>query len=391
MEDKTIPPLTLPDANVSKKPRSRIQTVLSFLFFFTLSLIVGYGIGSLIDSEIKLSGLELGLLVIGSIIGFLFVILLHELGHLLGGKLVGFRFVLLIVGPLKVTRSASGPQFGLNRSLALAGGIAASFPTSNHNLRAGFLSMIAGGPITSLVCGLLFLLPGLILQPMDNEITVGYLLLQILGIASLTISLGTLIPSETGGLKSDGSRLLELWRNDPAAMNTNLITLLSANSMAGIRPRDWDDDLINQLLTSNSEPNNLTPTIASFLYAHALDKNDLTTARKQLQRLLDSNHLQPAVAQTAVWHNAAFFEAWVRQDLAQAEQFMAQAGKDGFSEPQTRLLAQTAVALLRQEFDKTKSLLDEAEKALEKTMDPGIAHLTSDQIAAIRMVAEREN
>ena len=94
------------------------------------------------------------------------------------------------------------------------------------------------------------------------------------------------------------------------------------------------------------------------------------------------------MAQTAVWHNAAFFEAWMRQDLAQAEQFMAQAGKDGLSEPQTRLLAETAVALLQQEFDKAKSLLDEAEAALEKTMDPGMAHLTRDQIAAMRQAAQ---
>ena len=128
--------------------------------------------------------------------------------------------------------------------------------------------MVAGGPIASLVSGTLFLLLYYFLRPANGNLGVGHLLLQILSLTSLTIALATLWPSETSGFKSDGRRLLELWRNDPAALNTNLIALLSANSMTGIRPRDWDDELIKQLRTSNSETNNLTPTIASFLYLH---------------------------------------------------------------------------------------------------------------------------
>lgn len=388
MQYPNLAPLTLPNKEAAKPQQNRLKSILFFVVILGASLGIGYGIGSLLDSDLNLSGGQLALLAIGGIFGFFVVILLHELGHLLGGKLARFRFVLLIVGPLKVTTSVNGLQFGLNRSLALAGGIAASFPTSKQSLRNGFLAMVAGGPIASLVSGGLFLLLYNFLRPANGNLGVGHLLLQILSLTSLTIALATLWPSETGGFKSDGRRLLELWRNDPAAMNTNLIALLSANSMAGIRPRDWDDDLINQLLASNSETNNLTPIIASFLYAHALDKNDLTTAREQLQRLLDSNHLQATVAQTAVWHNATFFEAWFRQDLAQAEQFMARAGKDSLSEPQTRLLAETAVALLHQEFNKAKNLLDETEAALEKTVDPGMAHLIRDQIAAMRKVAQ---
>lgn len=249
--------------------------------------------------------------------------------------------------------------------------------------------MIAVGPLTSLLTGATFLSGYALWNPTSGWATVAHLLLLSLGLTSLVIGVATLIPSQTGGFKSDGRRLLELWRGDPVAKQTNMFALLTASSLTGIRPRNWQPQQV-ALVASYDETTPTTATIAALLYARALDVGDLPEARAQLQRTLDLNHLLPAVARSAAYFEAAFFEAWFRKDLAQAEQFMPKTDKDGLGEPQTRLMAQAAVSLLHQDFSKAQTLLDQAEAALAKTIDPGTAHLTREQIADMRQQAAHE-
>ena len=80
----------------------------------------------------------------------------HEVGHALGGRLHGMRLSMLIVGPVHIQREADGRLgWRLNRRLSLAGGVVSSVPTRTEGLRRAMLSFAAGGPVTSIVVGLL--------------------------------------------------------------------------------------------------------------------------------------------------------------------------------------------------------------------------------------------
>ncbi|MGK7312515.1 MAG: hypothetical protein ACN0LA_09770 [Candidatus Longimicrobiales bacterium M2_2A_002] len=96
-----------------------------------------------------------GLLLGGAVGAVVAVLAVHEAGHLLAGRLVGFRFLLFIVGPLRVAREGDRVQVGWNRSLSLAGWLAATGPTPDRleRLRRRTAIMVAGGPLTSLAAG----------------------------------------------------------------------------------------------------------------------------------------------------------------------------------------------------------------------------------------------
>ncbi len=80
----------------------------------------------------------------------------HEVGHALGGRLHGMRLSMLIVGPVHIQREADGRLgWRLNRRLSLAGGVVSSVPTRTEGLRRAMLSFAAGGPVTSIVVGVL--------------------------------------------------------------------------------------------------------------------------------------------------------------------------------------------------------------------------------------------
>ena len=85
-------------------------------------------------------------------------LVVHEVGHALGGNLRGMRLGMLIVGPIQIQREVDGHlSWRLNKILSLAGGVVSSFPESTEGLRRAMLSFAAGGPVTSIVVGLLVL------------------------------------------------------------------------------------------------------------------------------------------------------------------------------------------------------------------------------------------
>ena len=82
----------------------------------------------------------------------------HEIGHALGGSLRGLRLTMLIVGPVHIQRGTDGRLcWRLNRKLSYAGGMVWSAPQSTAGLRRAMLCFAAGGPVTSIVVGVLVL------------------------------------------------------------------------------------------------------------------------------------------------------------------------------------------------------------------------------------------
>jgi hypothetical protein len=271
------------------------------------------------------------------------VILVHELGHVIAGLSQGFRFLLLAVGPLWLERSTGGLRLRFNRLLATWGGLAATVPVDLHDLDRRMARMVIGGPLASL--GLAILGVPLLLAVRAEWLgPVGLWepVALVVAVGSLGIFLVTLIPGQAGkGLRTDGRRWLDLRRGDERARAEAAMLALTAASVGGVRPRDWDRDLLERAACFGDQS---TVDASAFLLLHEfhLDRGEIDEAREGLERALDLWSELPSLMHASLAVTAAYFEAR-HGDLATARRWLEEAKGPLVEDWQLRL-AEAAVA-----------------------------------------------
>jgi hypothetical protein len=309
---------------------------------------------------------------------FLMLIVLgvHEIGHLIGGLSQGMRFLLLIVGPFGWHASVAGPRFEWNTNVALMGGLAATLPTEvGSSLRRQLLVMIAGGPLASLLLAIFAVAAIAYVEPR----IAAYCL--IVAATSFGIFLVTLIPTRAGGFMSDGMQLIDVWRGGTAVVERSALLRIFAQSMDGVRPRDWDPEALAELSRADSEdPTRRTGGLLySFMWAMDGRRDaDIAHYRALLESSVDG---YPSGFRQSV-HVELAIGAWLAGDTDAVRRHLA-ASKGGIVEKSRRLLAQAALARLegRDEDCERDRLL--ALKALPKASDAGQQKLTEDQLAML--------
>jgi len=302
----------------------------------------------------------------------------HEIGHLLGGLSQGMRFLLLIVGPFGWHASISGARFEWNTNLALMGGIAAAVPTkTGASLRRQLLVLIAGGPIASLLLTIF----AVVLASVSDPRFAAYCI--FVAATSFGIFLVTLIPVRSGGFMSDGMQIIDVLRGGSAVIERSAIMQIFAQSLAGVRPRDWDSAAVDELSKIDSDDPLRRTGSSLFLLARAMDRghdSDITRYRALLEDGVDgypSGFRQSIHVELAVC-------AWLAGDMDAIRRHL-KASKGGVVEKSRRLLAHAALAKLegRDEDCERDRLL--AIKALAKASDAGQRKLTEDQLAMLEV------
>lgn len=306
----------------------------------------------------------------------LIVLGMHEVGHLIGGLSQGMRFLLLIVGPFGWHASVAGPRFEWNTNVALMGGLAATLPTEvGAALRRQLLVMIAGGPLASLLLAIFAVAAVPYLDPR----LAAYCL--IVAATSFGIFLVTLIPTRAGGFMSDGMQLIDVWRGGSSAVERNALLRIFAQSLDGVRPRDWDPEALAQLSKADSEDPTRRTGGVLYSFMSAMDgrrEADIAHYRALLESSVEG--YPPGFRQSV--HVELAIGAWLAGDTDAVRRHLA-AGKGGIVEKSRRLLAQAALARLegRDEDCERDRLL--ALKALATASDAGQQKLTEDQLAML--------
>ena len=273
-------------------------------------------------------------------------ILAHELGHVVGGALGRFRFHMLVVGPLRVARDGrdGALRVGLNRSLALYGGVAAAFPTAAADPMRGLALMVAGGPLASvLLAAMAGLAAGAVASP---GVT---LLLIALAVMSGGLACATLVPARTGGFATDGARLLRMLRRGPDAEREAATMPLVGMMGSGVLPREWPSHLVDAALVHrDGSAEECTAWLLAYL--HRLDSGQVAAAGVALDHVLALRHTYPAPFAPALDVEAAYYAAAHRGDAAGARATLAAlpARSPGVT-PHDRALVEAAV--LRAEGD----------------------------------------
>lgn len=373
------PPL---EVEADAPPHAKTGSYTGYLVLAVIVLVMLVAGGRLADllsppGELQLTGLQ-RLALILSLAPVLFAVLaVHEWGHLLGARSAGFRFALFVVGPLLVMRRSGRVRWSLNRNPAMFGGATVSAPVDLRDLRGGFRRMLAGGPAASLLCGAVALglspLAGLSSLAAESPLAYGvHVLLTAFGLVSLLIGAVTLAPQRMGGMPSDGAWLLELWRGDTQSDPELALLALSAQSVAGIRPRDWDPELVRRAAGTGGS-HNAHPIATLLAYRHALDQGDVAGAGRHLQDALRSRHAAAPLYRPGLSLEAAWYEAVYRRDAAAARAWYARMEATGPVEAYAKPRADAAIHLAERDLAAARRSAERARALLGQSVDTGSA------------------
>jgi hypothetical protein len=353
--------------------RIRIPAFLSFVAWLVSGALLGYagvvlgrwlsGSEARTAAKSTLAREELLWLVLACAAGAFLAIALHELGHVLAGLSQGFRFYLYVVGPLKVSRVADRIEFGWNKSLQLAGGIAACVPVDagQPDLAKRMAVMVAGGPLASLlIAAILFALGALFPSGGASRWFLG-----ITALMSAAIFLATIVPVRTSSFHSDGARLLMYWVRRDAMTRWARSAALGSLALSSIAPRDWpefavacDDAAMDASLDGIG--------IASLLYYRELDCGNLEGAAAYLDHFLAHREAYPEPFRPALCLEGAWFEGTVRKRPAEARAWLDQSNGGLIVEPHSRLRAEASVLLAEGRLPEARSKVDEALSMLDR-------------------------
>jgi hypothetical protein len=308
-------------------------------------------------------------------ISFLLVLAVHEAGHLLGGFRKGMRFLLYIVGPFQLTRTASGIRFNWIFNLGTFGGLAAATPDPDQPIRPQFLSLIAGGPLASLLLAALgfalFLL-------VDGRVGAHAL---IIALFSAFIFIVTAFPMRAGGFMSDGMQFIEVLRGGEAVLERQQLTGLMAQSMAGIRPRDWKAEWLEPAAQAGSGEPMRRVAIRMMALLMAEDRGQTATADAHADWLAEHTDDYPQGFRQSLTLELCL-HALSRGNVAAAKMWMAQS-KGGVVDKARRALAEAEIAF--EDGDKSLALGKELEarSQLKHGMDAGLSLLTAERLQAL--------
>ena len=353
----------------------RIRSAATFLLIFGLGVGLTLGLITLFGNpaprpaadEGGAASSTLGTIAFVVVAGFL-ALAVHEVGHAIGGRLHGMRLGMLIVGPVHIQREPDGRLgWRLNRRLSLAGGVVSSVPASTRRLRRAMLSFVAGGPVTSIVVGVLVLALYVLTDLRDTAAAQGGLQdalaagVFMLGVVSVGIGFVTLLPISQGAFVNDGKRILKLLRPGAYADAYAAVMALGAYTIAQVRPRDRDPDLVVQAASlADGSHEDLAGRLTA--HSHALDHGDVEAAGEHIRYLLDHRDGAYPPYRPVIDLAAAYFEAAYAGDAASARSRLEGAGKSALLafDPTARTRTEGAVLLAEGDAEGASEKLREA-------------------------------
>ena len=271
---------------------------------------------------VKAPGLyKLSLLPIVVLVSWL-AIAIHELGHVLAGLSQGFEFRFISVGPTMLEKEGEKMKFKWNTNFNNYGGLALCLPKRNHNLTKRFAFFAVGGPMASLIWGLVTLAISQIVT-LDTTLFWGYLMDSFLFFSyflSFIIFMGTIIPFRSGNFYSDGARIKNLLGGGFKAEVEATFLEHVANTTAGVRPGLQEPKQV-QAIIDHQDDHPMKPIFHVVLYHHFLDINSLSEAEHHLKAYTAGADNFHEGYRANIWLENAWFQVRVYNNSVLAKEF----------------------------------------------------------------------
>lgn len=308
------------------------------------------------------------------LLAIFFVIAVHELGHVSAGLLMDFEFKMITVGPFMVQKEGKKLKWKWNKNLNTAGGLALCIPRNSDNITKKFMFFAAGGPLASLLLGIVaYLLTYLISY--NNQVFFSFAyntFFSIAAVFSSFIFILTVLPMKEGGFYTDGARILNLWRGGYQAKIEAVLLQVTSQLFAGARPKQIDILPIQEAIEYPIEAP-FKAYLHSFLYYHHLDTHLIDQAAEHLEKYASYLDEIPGGYQAMVWLEKSYFEATYQDAPERAQDFYNRA-KIGAIIPKSLVLrVEAAIAKAEQKHDLAIQKAQEALKELPNAMDQGTA------------------
>ncbi len=239
----------------------------------------------------------------------------HEAGHLLAALLLDFEILGGSLGPVRATHFHGKWTIQFSNTSAFAGSVSA-IPRDNRSWRMRMLVVVAAGPATTFLTGIASALILLYGDTAGWTTTFWGALLQF----SFFIFVLGLIPNEPKATVWNDARLFScIWRNGPEAQEVRLYHTTAQLSAAGVRPREYPEEVIRKLALARGRPE------AGLLYAHtiamwAIDRGDIEAADAWDRRSLDLSAFCDVRLRSMALARSACFDVLFRDDPVAADQ-----------------------------------------------------------------------
>jgi Peptidase family M50 len=300
-------------------------------------------------------------------------IAVHEVGHLVVGSLVGMPPGALVIGGIVIFKSGQRWIIRFDLERLFAGGLAKALPQKDDLRLASFGWMIAGGPIASLV--LMLACAFVKFKYGDGKWGWTGTLFWI----ALLITAVSLIPVSSGLNKSDGARLWTVIRRPDQCRSWMALWALQTEETQGVLPRDWDTELVRQMLAVEASAREY-PYVQLLAFYRCTDENKESVALDHLENALARSARVSRVLRQCIFLEAAASSALSRGNVAQARTWIARAGK--VHEPISTDDAEAAVAVREKRYDDALRHLESAHARIERLkLDSGLARFAKEQIA----------
>ncbi len=331
-----------------------------------------------------MTGLHVATLLIALIPVYFVVVGFHEAGHVAAGIWMDFEFRMFVIGPFLWEKENGQIKFKWNTNVNVSGGMAICLPKDSENLTKRFSIYAAGGPIASLIFSgftfLLYIIAG-IWDESSGWLTVTKELLSMTSFLSLLIFGLTALPFHTGGFYSDGARVIRFMRGGDVAHFDLLLLKIITGSASGIRPRNLSLAEIQEakeLAQKLQAP--MEVYIHSYHYQVELDNNNIEHAEMHLQNYVKLADHVPGGIRNAVWLDAAFFYAAVKQDAERAEFYWKQFAPSALIPKAMVLATEAAFSRLKNDTNTFKEKYQAALRELPNMLDKGISISLKDQL-----------
>lgn len=307
---------------------------------------------------------------------------IHELGHVAGALLAKFSVFSFSLGPVTLRRESSGLRLRIANFRLM--GMITAVPLGSQNLRRRMLVLTAAGPLGSFIgTGLEFALGSIFhTHPWSRWMLPLAIVCGALGALSL-------VPMRKFYV-SDGARILELIRNSQPAERVCALLALTATALAGKRPREWDDVLLEKVrsLTDDSG-DGIVGTIMS--YEAEMDRRRFDAAELCLQSAIARSSKCPPNLKSGLAADAAFFYAAVRNNAAAAREWLLKSQPQHIEDAYVWPLVEAAVLVAEGQSDEANLKLAESSALLPKARFPGFAAASRDWIAILseRIASQR--
>ena len=293
-------------------------------------------------------------------------ITVHELGHLIAGELVGMPPDGMMIGGFTIRKSGDRWTFRLHWE-GLFGGFAVPLPVKGEFRIDRYAWMVAGGPLASLLSTVVL-----------GMVYAGGEWSACLLFWSGFVTAISLLPLSVGANRTDGARLWLLLTQPERSQAWMAALMVQAQDAHGVRPRDWDADLVRQMLagapTDNEQP--WRQLLASLRCSD--EGNDEGSLPHLEKALASSAHCGKALRQ-ALFLSAASTCATVQGDAARARTWRERALRP--RKPESTSSTDAAIAMSEGRYEDALRDIAAARAWLAKRkVDSGIARMAREQL-----------